>query len=267
MKNVSRNGLAAGERFGVIPAAGYATRIGSLPCSKEIYPIGCWKDSNGEIRHDTACRTLLESMCMADVDRVYVVVRKGKWDIPAYLGSGAGLGLHLAYLVTDRTPGAPFTVDQAFPFVKDATVLFGFPDIVFRPRDAFLQLLRRQQSSKGDIVLGLFTAHNSHKMDMVSVDDRGRVTELMIKPLSTALIHTWIIAVWTSVFTRFIHDYLSRCSMPSGGGKEELFLGDVIRAWMQEGFPVETVIFEGGKYFDIGTPDDLNRATIAKFED
>ena len=267
MKTAYR-GSGQGERVGVIPAAGFATRIGPLPCSKEIYPLGCREEVlDGDIRHDVACRGLLESMRAADVDRVYVIVRTGKWDIPAYLGSGASFGLKMAYLVTDQTPGAPFTVDLSYPFVKNTLILFGFPDIIFSPRDAFLQLLSRQRSSGGDLVLGLYTAHNRHKMDMVAVDDRGRVVELIIKPVSTSLSYTWIIAVWTGVFTSFMHDFLSRASAAVVTEKREMFVGNVIHAWMQEGFPVETVIFPNGNYLDIGTPEDLKRAARTKFKD
>ena len=40
------------EIIGVIPAAGRATRLGPLPCSKELFPVGFQNtDGNAGIRH------------------------------------------------------------------------------------------------------------------------------------------------------------------------------------------------------------------------
>lgn len=33
--------------------------------------------------------------------------------------------------------GAPITLDQAYPFVHDKIIALGFPDIIFKPDDAF----------------------------------------------------------------------------------------------------------------------------------
>lgn len=251
-------------RIGIVPAAGAASRISPLPCSKEIYPIGFRCETGQRIRPKAACHTLLESMAAARVDRVYVILRSGKWDIPAYLGSGALYGLHLAYLVTDPTAGVPFTVDCAFPFVGKHVVLFGFPDIVFTPDDAFVRLLEQQRASGAGVVLGLYRAHRSHKMDMVDIDSAGRVREILIKPRATALQYAWINAVWTGVFTRFIHAYLSEASTLDRTRNQELHIGEVIRAYIEAGFPVETVVFDKGHYVDVGTPEDLIGAVKAE---
>ncbi|WP_373498637.1 NDP-sugar synthase [Desulfococcus sp.] len=250
-------------RIGLIPAAGAASRISPLPCSKEIYPMGFRCEPGQGIKPKAACHALLESMAIAHAERVYMVLRSGKWDIPAYLGNGALYGLNLAYLVTDPTPGVAFTVDCAFPFVQNHVVLFGFPDIVFTPNDAFVRLLDRQQASGAGVVLGLYRAQRSHKMDMVEIDSAGRVREILIKPPATTLEHAWIIAVWTGVFTRFMHAYLSEASAPDRSENKELHIGAVIRAYMGEGFVVETVIFDNGQYVDIGTPEDLIAAVKA----
>ena len=56
--------------------------------------------------------------------------------------------------------GVPFTLDQAYPFVRDATVAFGFPDIIFDGQDGFVKLLDRQLQTGADVVLGLFPANH-----------------------------------------------------------------------------------------------------------
>ena len=122
---------------------------------------------------------------MADVAKVYVIIRKGKWDIPDYLADGTMLDMHLAYLMLNLPFGVPYTLDQAYPFVKDSIVVFGFPDIFFKPDDAFVRLLERQEESGADLVLGLFPATNPEKMDMVDLNGEGRISRIEIKPAKT----------------------------------------------------------------------------------
>jgi glucose-1-phosphate thymidylyltransferase len=66
---------------GLIPAAGQGTRIGLLPCSKEVYPIGY--DQCREGRPNAVSHYLLEKMQSAGIKKVYIILREGKWDIPA----------------------------------------------------------------------------------------------------------------------------------------------------------------------------------------
>jgi glucose-1-phosphate thymidylyltransferase len=249
------------EKIGLIPAAGFAKRIAPLPCSKEIYPLGFrFSDDGKEPCLRVACHGLLESMATAGAETAYMILRPEKWDIPSYLCGGTSTGLKLAYLIVEKTSGAPFTVDHAYPFVKDALILFGFPDIIFGPEDAFKRMAAHQQVSKADIVLGLFRAGRPHKMDMVELDAAGRVRDIVIKPRATDLVYTWIIAVWTKVFSEFMHIFLSRRQPDDDGRGGELYMGDVILAGLHEGLTVETVVFDDGHYMDIGTPEDLTGA-------
>lgn len=249
------------KRVGLVPAAGSANRIAPLPCSKEIFPVGYGNaGGKGGRRPRVACQSLLEKMATAGAKTAFIVTRPDKWDIPAYLGSGKGMGVGLAYIMTDPTPGAPYTLDQAFPFVNDALILFGFPDIVFDPDDAFLRLLGRQAETDADIVLGLYRASRPHKMDMVALDPSGRIREIVIKPGATDLTHTWIIAVWTPVFTRFMNGFLAAAQAADKRPPGELHVGDVVRTAISQGVRAETVVFEDGRYVDIGTPEDLYSA-------
>ena len=251
---------------GLMPAGGKATRLAPLPFSKELYPIAFRPAGqiNGT-RSKVVCHYLLENMRMANVEQVYVIIRKGKWDIPAYLGDGTMLDMHLAYLMLDLPFGVPYTLDQAYPFVKDAVVAFGFPDILFKPDTAFVHLLKRQEESGADIVLGLFPAPNPEKMDMVDLNRDGGICNIQIKPVKTQLRYTWIIAVWTPVFTDFMHGFVSgnremRQKTPTDTATEkhqELFMSHVILQAIQRNIQIDTVLFPDGSCIDIGTPEDL----------
>lgn len=209
---------------------------------------------------------LLEKMRRADVKTAYFILRRGKWDIPAYFGDGKMLDMHIGYLIMDLPFGVPFTLDQAYPFSKNAKIAFGFPDIIFEPEDAFVQLLSKQRQSNADIVLGLFEAQNPQKMDMVELDDQGNICSIDIKPNSTQLRYTWIIAIWTPRFTEFMHQFVIEHRDPDAAQTDdyskvtEIYVGEVIQAAVQTDIKIEKIIFEGSEYIDIGTPDDLARA-------
>jgi len=254
---------------GLIPAAGEAARIAPLPVSKELFPLGFGPAQGGDGRRPkVVSHYLLEKMRRAGASKAYIVLRDGKWDIPSYFGDGARLDLHLGYLMMGPPFGVPYTLDQAYPFVMDALVAFGFADIVFQPDDAFAQLLSRQNATQADAVLGLFRANLPQACDMVDLGDDGRIREIAIKPERTDLVYTWNIAVWTPAFTAFMHDYVARKrshheqnhGKAGAPGYREMIVGDVIHAAIRDRLHVEGVPFGDGRYLDIGTPDDLVKA-------
>jgi glucose-1-phosphate thymidylyltransferase len=260
------------DLIGLLPAGGAGSRVYPLPCSKEIFPIGFYSaEKRKNVPPKVISHYLLEKMRQADVKKAYFILRQGKWDIPAYFGDGKMLDMHIGYLIMDLPFGVPFTLDQAHPFIKNAKVAFGFPDIIFEPDDAFIQLLAKQRQTKADIVLGLFKAQNPQKMDMVELDNQGHICSINIKPASTQLRYTWIIAVWNARFTEFIHQFVlkhkNRYTAQTDGSPEttEVFVGDVIQAAVHSDIKIEKVIFADSEYIDIGTPDDLAKAVQRGF--
>ena len=212
------------------------------------------------VRPKVVSHYLLEKMRLADVTRAFIVIREGKWDIPAYFGDGAMLDMHLAYLVRRLPYGAPYTLDTAYPFVRHAVVAFGFPDILFRPDDGFVRLLDCQAGTKAEVVLGVFPAAQPDTMDMVDMDSEGRVRDIVRRPRDTRLRYAWIFAVWTPVFTRFQHEFLKAFEGGASTGPEELAVGDVLRAAIRAGIPTRAVTFPDPSYLDIGTPPALAAA-------
>jgi len=244
---------------GIVPMAGRASRLPGLPCSKEIFPVGFTDAGDGrEQRPMAVCEHLLGSLQAAGIEDVYVIIRDGKWDIPAYLGDGSRLGLHLAYLMMGAPWGTPYSIDQAYPFVRDRRVALGFPDMCFDNRHIFTGLLEHQQASNADVVLGIFPGDRPHKSDMIELGDDHRVKQIIIKAGASSLRHTWGVAVWTPVFTEFLHTFLAT-HQHTAGEAPELFVGDVVRAGMQAGLDVQGVQASAQPFVDIGTWDDLQR--------
>ena len=253
--------------IGVIPAAGTASRLGRLPCSKELLPIDLTpgNDSTG-VGPRVAAHFLLDGLRKAGAGQAVIVLCEGKEDIPVYFGDGSRDGIGLTY-ANARTPfGVPYSVDAAFDVVKNSVVLFGFPDIVFEPVEALAILLEDLEAARPDIVLGLFPARSPHKMDMVRLDSEGMFAGLEIKPPSTMLTYTWILAAWQPRFTCFLHDWVRESlehepDGPSVTGREP-FLGDVVVAAWKNGLTVGTRILHHGTYIDIGTPEELRNAVL-----
>jgi len=254
------------EIIGLIPAAGRATRLPSLTGSKEMIPVELHKtEDNVSSRPRVVCEYLLEHMKKAGITKVFMVLREGKWDIPSHFGDGTEMGINLAYLLMGLPYGPPFTLDQAYPFVQHALIALGFPDIVFESDDAYTRLIAKQKETRADVVLGLFPTEQSVNVDMVQVDDDSRVRQIIIKPSRTTLRHTWGIAVWTPVFTRFMHEYLLTIQGELESSKNnihELHVGDVIQTAIDHGLQVMSVVVSDKPYIDIGLPENLARIKV-----
>src|SRR5207253_1657389 len=123
----------------------------------------------------------------------------------------------------------PYTLDRAYPIVREATVALGFPDILFEPRDAYRAVLARLSGGGADAVLGLFPGERPAKSDMVEVDAAGRVRLIVIKPRRTRLRWSWAIAAWTPAFSEFLHAWVRGAAPAAGAAPRERHLGDVIQ--------------------------------------
>ncbi|MGB3561171.1 MAG: sugar phosphate nucleotidyltransferase, partial [Geitlerinemataceae cyanobacterium] len=247
------------ELVGLIPAAGLAKRISPLPGSKELFPIGFRElQVDGQIRlmPKVVSQYLLDNLFQAGVQKLWLVLGKGKWDIMDYYGDGSQLGGQIAYLLMDKLWGMPYTLDRAYSWVKNSTVLFGMPDTIFTPSDTFVQLLARHRETRADVTLGIFSTDRPYKLSPVTLTASGQVLDIVDKPAQTDVMNTWGCACWEPSFTELMHTYLS-AKIPT---QQETTLTDVFQAAMTAGLSVRGVHFTHGEYIDVGTPDDLVQA-------
>jgi glucose-1-phosphate thymidylyltransferase len=256
----------AGDLIGVVPLAGSANRISPLPMSKELFPIGFRTSAvNGEPRAKPVCLYLLEQMRQAGVGKAFLVLRPGKWDIPAYLQDGAMTGIELAYLVMPYGYGVPYTVDRATAFVAGARVAFGYPDIIIEEDGVFARIAEVQAETGDDVVLAAFPCDDPDNWGMIDVDDGLRVRHLAEKPGRTGMTLTWGAAVWGPAFTRFMHQRLAEMkpdieAQRAAGVATEVQIADVIKAAIDHGLAVRAHLFPHGRLRDIGRPSTLVEA-------
>jgi glucose-1-phosphate thymidylyltransferase len=246
----------AEELIGLIPAAGAADRLSPLPGSKELFPIGFREievDGRAQRRPKVVSHYLLDNMWRAGARKAWIVLGKGKWDIMRYYGDGTGFGGHIAYLLMDKMWGMPYTLDQAWPWLNGNTVLFGMPDTIFTPGDAFARMLARHKETKSDVTLGVFPTSQPQRLCPVKMDEQGRVLAMTDKPAQTDIMNAWGCACWSPTFSQFMHSWLTSMAPSS----REVVLASVFLAAIKKGLPMHGVFFGDGEYIDIGTPDDL----------
>ena len=264
----SRDGLP--EVVGLIPAAGLAKRLQPFPCSKEMFPVGFTKDEpSGAPRPKVASQYLLDKFRAAGITKTYFVIRQGKWDIPNYFRDGEAVGMSLAYVVIPGSLGPPDTIDRAYPFVAQNRIAFGFPDTLFGPTDAYSLLIEKQEQTKADIVLGLHRIEDDPTTsDMVDTEVDGRVRSIVMKPRTTALTYGWDFAVWTPVFSEFLHRFLQsdetkrdlgRLASTANDPGGDLAVGVVLQAALKAGLSMQSLRVHGGA-LDIGIPENLAKA-------
>lgn len=254
------NRESARERIiGIIPAAGKGTRLAPFPCPKELFPVGYQDyEVKGRIerRPKVVSQYLFEELVLAGAQQIFIVLGEGKHDIARYYGDGRRFGADVAYLYQEDLRGMPFALDLAYPWLMGATVVFGMPDTIIEPRDAFAQLLGRHRAAGADLTLGLFPTDTPWKFGMVRLDEQDRVVYNIDKPKETDLRYMWGFCCWNQTFSDLMHDFLRRAEYTS----REIVLSQVFDEAIRQGLRAQGMRFDNGRYLDIGTAEELDVA-------
>lgn len=147
---------------GVIPAAGYATRLQPLSGSKETYPI------HGRPVIDFLVERLRRGGC----SELRLVTRPEKRDVAEY-------GRRQGAIVIEASPASPAAslVAGIDGVAEQDLVLFGYPDSIWEPVDGFRSLVALARSGS-EVALGLFRTTEVERPDVVEVDGSGVVTKV-----------------------------------------------------------------------------------------
>jgi glucose-1-phosphate thymidylyltransferase len=151
---------------GVIPAAGYATRLQPLSGSKEMLPV------QGRPVMDYVIGRMRRAGCTA----LRIVTRPEKEDVMAH-AEELGASIVLGY---PSTPSESFAQGIA-GLAPEEIVLLGWPDTIWEPEDGYCPLVRAVEGGE-EIALGLFQTSDLERSDVLSFDEAGRVTGIHIKP-------------------------------------------------------------------------------------
>lgn len=240
----------------IVPAAGRGSRL-SLPHSKELLTVGFEEFDKKGKTPKAITSYLIDHFNRSGVHDIHIILRDGKTDIIDYFKSGNTWGVDISYHLTEVDDGVPFTIDQAYPFYKNKNILFGFPDILFQPMDAYGELKKFLNShANADIVLGLFPVNEQHKWDTVIINESNRIEKIRVKEnFNERVKYAWIIAAWKPVFSDFIHKKVNEFKTFPAKGSNELYIGHVIQLAIENGLKVFGLAFDQGTCLDVGTPD------------
>jgi glucose-1-phosphate thymidylyltransferase len=249
------------ELVGVLPAAGRGSRLGPIPCSKEIMPLGFQPRAAAPVAWQpvTAIELHLDALQQAGAARAVVIIGETKADVVRYVGDGARYGVPVAYVYQQQLRGMPFALDLARPWVGRATTLFSMPDTLITPPETMAHLVEEHRRRRCDVTLGLFSTATPHKFGMVGLGERGRVVGFVDKPARTELTLMWGLAVWSPRFTEFMAADLAGRQ----GAAPEIVLSDVFTAALGAGLDIQGVVMESARYHDIGTPEDFQAVVLS----
>ncbi len=250
--------------FGLIPAGGKGSRLAPFPCPKELFPIGYQDyEVNGKVqrRPKVVSQYLIENILRAGAQRLSIIVSEGKGDIMKYYGDGHRFGTNITYLYQEEPRGMPEALMLANGWCDDAdTIIFGMPDTIIEPDNAFVDLLAYHQQSNADLTLGLFKTDLPQKFGMVAIDDDNNVLYTIDKPKESDLTLMWGCACWNRSFNDLIREHIHA----NENNSRENVLGDVFNLALERKMNVKGLEIKGGQYIDIGTSDELD-AALKKF--
>jgi glucose-1-phosphate thymidylyltransferase len=245
--------------IGIIPAAGAATRLQPYFGAKEALPIGSQLiniHGKMEERPKIISQYAIEAMIDAGAQKILMIINQNKIDLMKYYGNGSRYGIDICYIFQEKPMGMAHALYLTHKWLDNATVLMGMPDTVILPGTCFKQLLQSHHKSKAIFTLGLFETDKPYKFGMIKTDGKGNITYHKDKPKDTDATQMWGIVCWSPEFTKYLSDYMDS----NKNSEKEIVLGDIFDAIRNSRKPCKAFPIEAGKYYDIGTYDDLKRA-------
>ena len=247
---------------GVLPAAGWASRLRPLRYPKELLPILFTLEAeSGHPRPILAAEYSLIAMRDAGICKCIIIINEHKSEIFKYFGDGSDIGMHLIYGVQSNPTGLPQAIDAAKYWVDGDHVCLTLPDTVFSPKGAVAEIWTEIRSSEVDLVLGVFPTSEPENLGPVRFSEDGSVIEVQDKPARTEMRNTWGMAIWSPRFTSFLSDQTQKWANAVDTTKEHS-LGEVFDAAVRSGFRVRCVNFAKGSFIDVGKPEGLGAIVL-----
>ena len=230
---------------GLIPAAGSGTRLGPFTNAipKELLPVG----DKAVIEH------VVESLKVAGITDIVIVVSPKKHGLSDYFGSGARFDVNITYVVQDERLGLADAVAAGKHVITGPfAVVLG--DNYFYPKEFLKDLVNVHKQSGADATLGVCEVSDVTRHGIIKVEE-GRIVDVVEKPsVEDAPSNLGLMGAY--VFEPVVFDAISKTEP---GFKGEFQLTDSIKILIDEGYNVIYEIIDGG-HIDVGTPEDLMKA-------
>jgi glucose-1-phosphate thymidylyltransferase len=241
-----RRSPSKAEMWGIIPAAGSASRMQPLALSKELLPVGS-RTEDGIERPCAISEYLVERMIRAGARRICFVISPSKADILHYYGSRA-CAADIVYAVQPQPLGLCDSIFRAAPLIREEEqVAIGLPDTVWFPEDALAGL------PTDELSLLLFPTKHPERFDAVVTDSAGAVIEVQVKHVRARSHWIW------GAMTMPGHVFHALHALWLAPGRRDEYLGTLINAWLSRGGTASGVR-AGSEYIDAGTLEGYRSA-------
>lgn len=238
--------------YGLLPAAGLATRMRPFRYPKELLPVHYeFVTENEYVRPKLLIEHSLDALRLAGVNHLYIVVPEWKPEIMRYLEDGEQFGHHISYLYNSKALGLADALLSGYPWLHDKNTCFAMPDTVFLPPTAFQNIIEELETNNADLVLGVFPTDEAKHFGVVEFDEDGKVVNIEEKPLVPKVDNAWGIAAWNSRFWDFFKAESE--NLPPGISITETF-----DKAAKSGLKVQCVYFPEGSYKDIGRINNIS---------
>lgn len=240
------SGAIDSKMWGIIPAAGAASRMQPLAISKELLPVGSRRDDGIE-RPRAISEYLVERLIRAGASKLCFVVSPSKADIVRYYGSRVWAA-DIVYAVQPHPLGLCDAIFRAAPLIRDdERVAIGLPDTVWFPADGLNQL------PPDELSFLLFPSQHPEQFDAVVTDSHDTVLKIEVKQKHAHSHWIWGALAMPGCIFHALH---ALWLTPS---RQDEYLGTLINAWM-EGGGSAVGVRAGIEYIDAGTIEGYRNA-------
>jgi glucose-1-phosphate thymidylyltransferase len=172
-------------------------------------------------------------------------------EVKAKTGNGSHFGVRITYILQEKPAGLAHAVKVARDFLHDSPFILYLGDNLIRDRlQEFLAKFQQQQLNS---LILLREVKNPSAFGVATVDDRGRILQLMEKPKNPP---SNLALVGVYFFDKSIHSAIAAIE-PSARG--ELEITDAIQTLINQKHNVQAMQLSGW-WLDTGKKDDLLEA-------
>lgn len=232
------------DTIAILPVAGAATRVHGGP--KELVPVVLERVEGGLVPVPALAHTL-RTCAAAGVTRAVVIVSPARLESVRWLGDGAAHGVSLAWVVQPEPKGLTDAVLRGLAWSGGRRAALLLPDTLHRPADALARVL----AADGDATLGVFPTDRPEELGPVVLDGE-RVTRVLEKPTGACPSNTWGLMVLSPRFQGWLR---ARVAADPELGRPSI--GTHVDAALAAGLDVRAVVFQDGRFLDLGTPRGL----------
>ena len=230
--------------WGIIPTAGTGSRIQPLAFSKELLPVGSYRQGLDE-RPRAVSEYLIERMVKAGATKICFVTSPGKSDILDYYG-GDAFSAAIFYAVQPQPAGLCDAIFRALPLIPpEEDVCIGLPDTIWFPESGLAHL------PEGAFSFLLFPVDHPERFDAVLTNENSEVLEVVVKKSSAPTKWIWGAMRLPGIVLRQLYQIWQ--------DRQDEYLGTLVTEYLMRGGRAYGFKI-GESYVDVGTLNGYREA-------